>query len=183
VIDTSGSMMGDRIKLARDAMKYCVQRLNPKDEFNVIRFSTDVESLFDKPQAANADMVKKALSFVDSFEAIGGTAIDEALLRGLKDAEGKGDRPHLVIFITDGHPTVGSTEEDVIASNAKKGNKGSRVFTFGVGDDLNARLLDRVADDARARRTSCATAKSSRSRSPRSWTRWRTRCSRTSRSI
>ncbi|MBK7860122.1 MAG: VWA domain-containing protein [Archangiaceae bacterium] len=146
VVDTSGSMMGDRIKLARDSLKYCVQRLNPRDEFNVVRFSTDVEALFEKPQSANPDMVKKALSFVDSFEAIGGTAIDEALLRGLKDAEGKGDKPHMVIFITDGHPTVGSTEEDAISGNAKKSNKGSRVFTFGVGDDLNARLLDRIAE-------------------------------------
>lgn len=147
VVDTSGSMMGDRMKLAKDALKYCVQRLNPKDEFNVVRFSTDVEALFEKPQTANGDMVKKALSFVESFEAIGGTAIDEAVTRGLKDADGKGDRPHMVIFITDGHPTVGNTEEDAIAGNAKKANKGSRVFTFGVGDDLNARLLDRVADD------------------------------------
>src|SRR4051812_10350253 len=86
VVDTSGSMMGDRIKLARDSLKYCVQRLNPKDEFNVIRFSTDVESLFEKPQSANGDAVKKALAFVDAFEAIGGTAIDEAMQRGLKDA-------------------------------------------------------------------------------------------------
>ncbi len=147
VIDTSGSMMGDRMKLAKDSLKYCVQRLNPKDEFNVVRFSTDVEALFEKAQAASGDNVKKALSFVDTFEAIGGTAIDEALQRGLKDAEGKGDRPHMVIFITDGHPTVGTTEEDAIAGNHKKLNKGSRVFTFGVGDDLNARLLDRIAED------------------------------------
>ena len=149
VVDTSGSMMGDRIKLARDAIKYCVQRLNPKDEFNVVRFSTDVETLFEKgAQTANGDNVKKALSFVDSFEAIGGTAIDDALTRGLKDGENRRDKPHMVIFITDGHPTVGSTEEDVIAKNAKGANKrGSRVFTFGVGDDLNARLLDRIADD------------------------------------
>jgi len=147
VIDTSGSMMGDRMKLAKDSLKYCVQRLNPKDEFNVVRFSTDVEALFEKAQAASDANVKKALGFVDTFEAIGGTAIDEALQRGLKDGEGKGDRPHLVIFITDGHPTVGTTEEDAIAGNHKKLNKGSRVFTFGVGDDLNARLLDRIADD------------------------------------
>src|SRR5207302_5051599 len=119
-----------------------------QDEFNVMRFSTDVESLFEKPQPADESHLKKALSFVDGFEAIGGTAIDEALTRALKDAEGKGDRPHMVIFITDGHPTVGATEEDVIAGNARKANKSrSRVFTFGVGDDLNARLLDRIADD------------------------------------
>jgi Ca-activated chloride channel homolog len=145
VVDTSGSMMGDRIKLARDAMSYCVQRLNSTDEFNVVRFSTDVESLFDKPQSANAANVQKALAFVKSFEATGGTAIDEAFLRGLKDGEGRGTRPHLMMFITDGNPTVGDTDEADIAKHAQASNTGSRVFTFGVGEDLNARLLDRLA--------------------------------------
>ncbi len=147
VIDTSGSMMGERMKLARDSLKYCVQKLNARDEFNVVRFSTDVEALFDKPQAASEGNVKKALEFVGNLEAIGGTAIDEAMTRALKDGEGRGDRPHLVMFITDGHPTVGETDEAAIAANAKKLNHGSRVFTFGVGDDLNARLLDRIADE------------------------------------
>jgi Ca-activated chloride channel family protein len=148
VIDTSGSMMGDRIKLARDSLKYCVTRLNPNDEFNVVRFSTDVESLFDKPKVASPENVKKAVEFVGTFEAIGGTAIDEALVRGLKDGEGKGEKPHLVMFITDGHPTVGETEETAIVKHARDANKGrSRVFTFGVGEDLNARLVDRLAED------------------------------------
>src|SRR4051812_27641618 len=101
VIDTSGSMMGDRIKLARDSLKYCVTRLNPGDECNVIRFSTDVESLFDKPRVASPENVKKATDFVGSLDAVGGTAIDEALTRALKDGEGKGEKPHLVMFITD----------------------------------------------------------------------------------
>lgn len=149
VMDTSGSMMGDRIKLARDSMKYGVQRLNAKDEFNVVRFSTDVEALFEKPQVASEANVKKALEFIGSFEAIGGTAIDEGLQRALKDAEGRGAMQHIVLFVTDGHPTVGVTEEPEIASRAKGGNKGSRVFTFGVGEDLNARLLDRLAEDGR----------------------------------
>lgn len=148
VVDTSGSMMGDRIKMARDTLKYCVQRLNPKDEFNVVRFSTDVEALFEKLEPATPDKVKKAVAFVESFEAIGGTAIDEALTRALKDGERRGERPHTVMFITDGHPTVGATDEGSIAKNAKTANKNkSRVFTFGVGEDLNARLLERVAND------------------------------------
>lgn len=149
VMDTSGSMMGERIKLARDSMKYGVQRLNAKDEFNVVRFSTDVEALFEKPQVASEANVKKALEFIGSFEAIGGTAIDEGLQRALKDAEGRGAMQHIVLFVTDGHPTVGVTEEPEIAGRAKSGNKGSRVFTFGVGEDLNARLLDRIAEDGR----------------------------------
>src|SRR3990167_836235 len=146
VIDTSGSMMGDRMKLARDSVKYCVQKVNPKDEFNVVRFSTDVEALFEKPQPATEANIKKALDFVGSMEAIGGTAIDEAMVRALKDGANRGDRPHMVMFITDGHPTVGETDEAEISKNAKTANQGSRVFTFGVGDDLNARLLDRMAE-------------------------------------
>ncbi|HEY0882903.1 MAG TPA: VWA domain-containing protein, partial [Archangium sp.] len=91
--------------------------------------------------------VKKAVEFVSQLEAIGGTAIDEAMVRALKDGANRGDRPHMVMFITDGHPTVGETDEASISKNAKGGNQGSRVFTFGVGDDLNARLLDRIADE------------------------------------
>ena len=147
VIDTSGSMMGDRMKLARDSLKYCVQKVNPKDEFNVVRFSTDVESLFEKPQPATEANIKKAIDFVSQLEAIGGTAIDEAMVRALKDGANRGDRPHMVMFITDGHPTVGETDEAAISKNAKAANQGSRVFTFGVGDDLNARLLDRMAEE------------------------------------
>ncbi len=149
VMDTSGSMMGERIKLAKDSLKYGVQRLNARDEFNVVRFSTDVEALFEKPQVASEANVKKALEFVASFEAIGGTAIDEGLQRALKDAEGRGGLQHIVLFVTDGHPTVGVTEEPEISGRARSGNKGSRVFTFGVGEDLNARLLDRLAEDGR----------------------------------
>lgn len=147
VIDTSGSMMGDRMKLARDSLKYCVQKVNPRDEFNVVRFSTDVEALFEKPQLASEANIKKALEFVSGLEAIGGTAIDEAMVRALKDGANRGDRPHMVMFITDGHPTVGETDEAAIAKDAKAANQGSRVFTFGVGDDLNARLLDRMAEE------------------------------------
>lgn len=147
VMDTSGSMMGERIKIARDTLKYCVQRLNPRDEFNVVRFSTDVEALFETPKAATPENVQKAVTFTQGLEAIGGTAIDEAMTRALKDGQ-KSERPHLVIFITDGQPTVGETDEAAIAKNAKAANVGkSRVFAFGVGDDLNARLLERIADD------------------------------------
>ena len=149
VIDTSGSMMGERIKIARDALKYCVTRLNPQDRFNVVRFSTDVEALFEAPKEASPESVKKAVAFVDSMEALGGTAIDEALKRAVKDgADSHASGPHIVMFITDGQPTVGETDENQISQGAKAANKAkSRVFTFGVGEDLNARLLDRIAAD------------------------------------
>ncbi|MFL5322314.1 MAG: VIT domain-containing protein [Myxococcaceae bacterium] len=146
VIDTSGSMQGDRMRIAKDALKYCVTRLNPQDTFNIVRFSTDVEPLFQTLQTASKENVDKAVRFVSSMEALGGTAIDEALVRGLADNKGDSSNPHLLIFITDGQPTVGDTDEAVIASHAKEARKNNtRLFTFGVGEDLNARLLDRLA--------------------------------------
>jgi Ca-activated chloride channel family protein len=146
VIDTSGSMQGDRMKIARDALKYCVTRLNPQDTFNVVRFSTDVEALFTALKPASKENIQKAVSFVESLEAIGGTAIDEALVRGLQDNDGKSATPHLLMFITDGQPTIGETDENVIAQHAREGRKAkTRLFTFGVGEDLNARLLDKLA--------------------------------------
>jgi Ca-activated chloride channel homolog len=148
VIDTSGSMQGSRMQIAKDALKYCVTRLNPKDTFNVVRFSTDVEALFPALRDANPENVQKAVSFVEGLEAMGGTAIDEALVRGLQDNDGASPSPHLLLFITDGQPTIGETDEGTIAQHAKAGRKAkTRLFTFGVGDELNARLLDRLAAD------------------------------------
>src|SRR6185369_4539304 len=115
VIDTSGSMAGARMKIAKDALKYCVTRLNPQDSFNVVRFSTDVEPLFTSLKSANKENIQKAVSFVDQMEALGGTAIDEALVRGLQDNDGKSPTPHLLLFITDGQPTIGETDENAIA--------------------------------------------------------------------
>ncbi|MDY7231047.1 VIT and vWA domain-containing protein [Hyalangium rubrum] len=146
VIDTSGSMQGNRMQIAKDALKYCVTRLNPQDTFNVVRFSTDVEPLFPALRTANKENIEKAVSFVNQLEAIGGTAIDEALVRGLQDNDGKSPTPHLLLFITDGLPTIGDTDENTIAQHAREARKvKTRLFTFGVGEDLNARLLDRLS--------------------------------------
>jgi Ca-activated chloride channel family protein len=145
VVDTSGSMQGEKIERVRTALAYAIERLRPDDVFNVIRFSSDVESLFPGMQRADKASIKAALAFVGELEAAGGTAIDEALstaLGGIIDPETQ------VIFLTDGEPTVGETDPARIAKNALLTNKlGARVFPFGVGTDLNAVLLDRLARD------------------------------------
>ena len=145
VVDTSGSMQGEKIERVKGALKYAVQRLRDDDMFNVVRFSSDVEPLFSGMKRANKASRKAALEFVADLEAAGGTAIDEALSTALG---GVIDPDTLVIFLTDGEPTVGETDPTRIARNAKLTNKlGARVFPFGVGTDLNAVLLDRLARD------------------------------------
>lgn len=147
VFDTSGSMMGDEIKQAREALKYCIRKLNDGDRFNIVRFSTDVEKLSEGFMDVNGKNLKKADEFIATIEARGGTAIDEAMNAALGAAT-KGERPHLVVFLTDGKPTIGETDPKVILENIRKhGGIRSRIFVFGVGEDLNAHLLDRMSSE------------------------------------
>lgn len=149
VIDTSGSMAGEKMDQARDALRHCLNKLRPQDTFNVIRFSTDVESLFAAPSPADRDAIKKGLAFVDQMEAAGGTSIDDALTEALKARPGDG-RGHMVIFMTDGRPTVGETDVAQIIKNVDQRNGAkARVFTFGVGFEVNTTLLDSVAREQR----------------------------------
>src|SRR5207244_6037926 len=56
-----------------------------------------------------------------------------------------------IVFFTDGQPTVGETRPDAILKNvAKKNTASTRIFTFGVGDDVNATMLDQLAEQTRA---------------------------------
>ncbi|MEL6179602.1 MAG: VIT domain-containing protein, partial [Myxococcota bacterium] len=132
VVDTSGSMAGEKMDQARSALTYCLNRLRPRDRFNVVRFSTDVEALYRAPQQATPDRVKQGLTFARRLEASGGTAIDDALHEALGQSVSS-DAPHFVIFMTDGLPTVGTTDIQTIIRNVAGRNRQARLFTFGVG--------------------------------------------------
>jgi Ca-activated chloride channel family protein len=147
VVDTSGSMAGEKMKYAKEALKYCLNKLSNDDLFNVVRFSTDVEGFEKAPVSASKENVQRAMNFVERMEAAGGTAIDEALTTALA-GHVKAEEPNLVVFITDGHPTVGETDPAGILAHAKKANGvGAKVFVFGVGEDINTHLLDKVAQE------------------------------------
>jgi Ca-activated chloride channel family protein len=155
VLDTSGSM-GERGKLdqAKRALRFCLANLNASDRFEVIRFSTEAEALFDGLVEATAANRRRAEEFVDGFRPIGGTAIQDALRRALEPArsQGRSDRPYLVVFMTDGKPTIGSTNDDEIVTQARKatGERLVRIFCFGIGTDINTHLLDRLTEATRA---------------------------------
>ncbi|NOZ22719.1 MAG: VWA domain-containing protein [Planctomycetes bacterium] len=147
VVDTSGSMQeNNKIEQAKNALKYCVQNLSPKDTFNIIRFSTDVDQMANNCLPATEANVQKAVAFIDTFRAAGGTCISEALAAALT-AKGKQGRPYNIVFMTDGKPTVGVTDINEIVANVKRANpRNARVFVFGVGYGVNTHLLDQIAD-------------------------------------
>lgn len=154
VVDTSGSMAGAKLKQTKKALQFCLENLNKGDRFQIVRFSTEAESLFDQLVAADEAHLKEAHEYVESFKPIGGTAIAEALgvARRLGNEQTRDDdRPYVIIFLTDGQPTVGETSEDAIAAAQIKSQRTSpRIFSFGIGSDVNTHLLDRISNDTRA---------------------------------
>ena len=147
VLDTSGSMRGEKMEQARDALRYCLQNLSDRDRFGLITFSTDVDAFRDalRPVSARDD----ALYFVDQLKAGGGTNINDALLaatRMLDDSDNG-----LIIFLTDGLPSIGVRNEETIRTNIREaGGSHIRLFSFGVGYDVNTRLLDGLSKAAGA---------------------------------
>mgnify|MGYP002624086191 CR=1 FL=1 len=145
VVDRSGSMSGKKISQARGAAEFVLNNLREGDLFNIIAYDRELETFGPELERVSDDSRSAALGFIHGLHAGGSTNIDSALDRGLSmlvDCE----RPSYVIFLTDGLPTAGVTSEAAIVANAEKANQfGARLFAFGVGYDVNSRLLDRLA--------------------------------------
>lgn len=147
--DKSGSMSGKKIEQAKEALKFLINQLKPGDTFNVIAYDSAVESFRPELQRADEPTIKAALGFADGLYAGGSTNIDGALQTALKMLNDP-KRPSYVLFMTDGLPTVGERDELKIAANARQANGvHARLFAFGVGFDVNSRLLDRLSSEQR----------------------------------
>ncbi|HUP63070.1 MAG TPA: VIT domain-containing protein [Thermoanaerobaculia bacterium] len=154
VLDTSGSMAGDKMRQAKRALRFCLANLHREDRFEIIRFSTEAEAMFGELRMAGRENVLFAEQYVDDLDPIGGTNSEEALTLALRSNAGASSRPKVVIFITDGKPTIGETDEERLVKKVKDANgQRMRIFTFGVGDDLNTHFLDKLTEATRAART------------------------------
>ncbi len=146
VLDTSGSMAdAGKMEKARAALLFGVRSLRDGDRFNVINFAGEEHLMASGLVAADAAGRARGEEFVKSLRAVGGTNINGAFVAGMRQFE-PNDRPRMLIFMTDGLPTVGETNPQRIVENARAARvSGVRVFTFGVGYDVNAPLLDKLA--------------------------------------
>ena len=146
VLDVSGSMRGEKIEQAKEALNFVLDNLHGEDRFNIIAFSTGT-----RPYARDlvpADERGEARDFVARLEANGSTDINRALLEALAMADD--DRPAILIFLTDGLPTVGEVEiERIIDNVGDAAPENARIFPFGVGYDVNTTLLDTIAQNHR----------------------------------
>lgn len=153
--DTSGSMAGEKIEQARKALLNLIGNLNPNDRFNIVTFSSDTRTFRDGLVSADKGTLDAARDWAKSIKAVGGTNINDALLESLKIMKNEG-RTQQIVFMTDGQPTVGETDVEQILKNVRsanerhaKGDSTARLFVFGVGYDVNTRLLDTLATDNR----------------------------------
>jgi MYXO-CTERM domain-containing protein len=146
VLDTSGSMTGVKIAQAKEALRGVLGGLRPVDSFALISFSDGVRTFQSKMVKADAHNVADAMTFVDGLQAAGSTNIYDALATAFDTLPGEASHPRYVVFLTDGQPTVGTTSIDSIVAMAGTRNEvGARIFSFGIGDDVNTVLLDRLA--------------------------------------
>ncbi|HLJ54940.1 MAG TPA: VIT domain-containing protein [Chthonomonadaceae bacterium] len=170
VLDRTGSMQGKKIEQARKSLLFCLSNLNARDRFDVITFNESPDVLFPRLVAVNDETVGKARRFVENIEASGGTNIDDALKAATGLFSGDDSRQNMIVFLTDGLPTVGETNTETIirhfkevngdrladagargvklarAGSARDPGKHIRLFTFGLGYDVNVPFLDKLAD-------------------------------------
>jgi Ca-activated chloride channel family protein len=148
VLDVSGSMSGKKIEQAREAGKQVLATLSARDRFRLIDFASDVRSFRDEPVFATRENIDAAERYLDRLRAEGSTNISGALEEALSVPADNGRLP-LVLFVTDGEPTVGERNPEKIAEQAANERGRRRIFTFGVGADLNVALLERLALEGR----------------------------------
>ena len=146
VFDRSGSMAGEKIDQALEALRFAVNSMGPEDEFNIIDYGTSVETFAPEPVAVKGDTRAAALEYVDGIAASGGTNIHGALLEAMDMLAGD-DFAEMVVFLTDGMPTIGEVDQETIVADVTAANHGARLFVFGVGFEVNTHLLDCLAGE------------------------------------
>jgi Ca-activated chloride channel family protein len=146
VLDTSGSMAeAGKMEKARAALLYGIRILRPQDRFNVVSFAGEERLMESRMITADEQGLKRGETFAQSLRPVGGTNINQALLAAMQQFESS-NRPKILVFMTDGLPTVGITNADQIVATARTARiPGLRLFTFGVGYDVNTTLLDKLA--------------------------------------
>lgn len=148
VLDVSGSMSGEKIEQARQALHHLLGSLASEDRFRLISFSSAVRVHSEDWSPARGAALAQAREWVDDLVADGGTNIGAALDEAFRLESPRGRLP-VVLFLTDGLPSVGEESPERLADRAERLAGRARVFAFGVGHDVNTHLLDRLGEAGR----------------------------------
>lgn len=156
VVDVSGSMNGEKIAQAKGALKAALDTLRDDDRFALVRFATVVDSYRDRLSQANPENIQHAREWIEAIDAVGGTDIAGGLEAALtlREPQAEQGRSFQILLISDGVPTVGTTDTKKILKTVEaKNSHATRVFSFGVGFDVDTYLLDQLSESTRAATT------------------------------
>src|SRR5437016_3983558 len=148
VIDVSGSMSGEKIQQAKSALIQLLASMREGDRFRLVAFSGGVRRYAQGWTNMTSDARHDAESWIRSLDAEGGTNIAGALAEAFAESPAE-QSLGVVVFLTDGQASTGETDPERIAERAEQGRGRFRVFSFGIGDDVNTFLLDRLTERAR----------------------------------
>lgn len=152
IIDRSGSMKWVKIEQARNAASFIVENLNEGDLFNIVDFADGVNQFRDTHCEYTSANKNQALTYIDGIYPGGGTNISAAFDHAIPQFTDSDDETaNIIIFFTDGEATNGTTDTDELSNRVKltvaQTEKNISIFTFGVGDDVNKRLLTLLANE------------------------------------
>jgi Ca-activated chloride channel family protein len=151
VMDRSGSMGGEKLEQARNALHFILGQLGKDDRFSIVSFNEQLSTLAETLQPVEGGALQDARRFVDGLTADGSTDLEGALQAGLEilDSSTLRGATRMVVFMTDGLPTAGITDETLIARLVTQTNARleARLHVFGVGYDVNTHLLDQLSAD------------------------------------
>ncbi|XP_021570903.1 inter-alpha-trypsin inhibitor heavy chain H5 [Carlito syrichta] len=153
VLDSSASMVGSKLRQTKDALFTILHDLRPQDRFSIIGFSNQIKVWKDHLIPVTPDSVRDGKIYIHHMSPTGGTDINGALQRAIgllgdyvahNDLE---DRSvSLVVFLTDGKPTVGETHTLKILNNTREAARGRVcIFTIGIGNDVDFKLLEKLS--------------------------------------
>jgi Ca-activated chloride channel homolog len=147
-VDVSGSMSGEKLAQAKSAVSQLLGSLHEGDRFRLVAFESGVRRFDAGWTVATAAGRQRASEWVNALETGGGTNIAGALDEASSQPPAEGSLG-VIIFLTDGLPTVGEQDPEKIAARAEEHRGAFRVFSFGIGYDVNTYLLDRLTERAR----------------------------------
>lgn len=153
VLDRSGSMRGRKVEQVKQAAVQVIASLQANEAFNLFAYNSIVDHFSAEPLYKTPSLQTEAERFLATITGTGSTDIHEALRQALQQPPTEGMLP-LILFLTDGLPTSGNTSEIAIRNLVVEANPYQRrVYTFGVGYDLNAPLLNALSDLSRGKST------------------------------
>ncbi|MCY3412905.1 MAG: VWA domain-containing protein [Candidatus Heimdallarchaeota archaeon] len=150
VMDKSGSMEGEVIGEVKEAVKLVVDSLGNNDRFNVLTFSDEVEQFLPSLEVKSSEIEAELDDFLAKTRAGGTTNINEALVRStsLLGEYGAEDHTPVILFLTDGRPSTGVTNTELILENVRRSNYAdSHIITFGIGNEVDYELMTAIAEE------------------------------------